>query len=116
MIYFITFYEYLNICIGCPNQLLNCLGEAFTNDIIVLTVHDLSLRMISIYNYDDMKEKILNIILCMVGLVAVFYGMAEGKNVVFLVGIFLIIIGYILIRKRLKRSNLKRKSFKISDD
>lgn len=52
----------------------------------------------------------------MVGLVAAFYGMAVENNVIFLVGIFFIIIGYILIRKRLKSSNLKKNGSKISDD
>jgi len=63
-----------------------------------------------------MKEKILNIILCVVGLIAAFYGMAEKNNVIFLIGIFLIIIGYIMIRRKLKRSSLKRSDFDIPDD
>ena len=63
-----------------------------------------------------MKEKIINISFCAVGLFGAFYGLAKENNVVFLIGILFIIIGYIMIRRKLKRSILKKNGVKIQDD
>ena len=51
-----------------------------------------------------MKEKVLIILLCVFGLIAVFYGMTKENNGVFILGLIFIIGGYLLIRKRLKQS------------
>jgi hypothetical protein len=50
------------------------------------------------------KEKALFILLCVGGLSAVFYGMAEDHDGVFLIGLVLVIGAYLVIRKRLKAS------------
>lgn len=55
-----------------------------------------------------MKEKALIFSVCLLGLVAVFLGMTRKDNVVFIVGILLLIVGYIMIRRKLKAS-LKEK-------
>jgi LPXTG-motif cell wall-anchored protein len=51
---------------------------------------------------DILKNKALVIIICMVGIVAVSYGMVKDNDVVFIIGIMLIIGGYLLIRRRIK--------------
>ena len=51
-----------------------------------------------------MKEKALMIILCVVGPVAVSYGMITDNDVIFIIGIILVIAGYLMIRLRIKKS------------
>jgi LPXTG-motif cell wall-anchored protein len=51
---------------------------------------------------DILKNKALVIIICMVGIVAVSYGMVRDNDVFFIIGIMLIIGGYLLIRRRIK--------------
>jgi uncharacterized membrane protein YjjP (DUF1212 family) len=51
---------------------------------------------------DILKNKALVIIICMVGIVAVSYGMVRDNDFVFIIGIMLIIGGYLLIRRRIK--------------
>ena len=51
-----------------------------------------------------MKEKVLLILVCAAGLSAVFYGMAKDNDVVFIIGLLLVIGAYLVIRKRLKAS------------
>jgi general stress protein CsbA len=50
-----------------------------------------------------MKEKAYIIILCVVGLVAVSYGMITHNNVIFIIGIIFVIAGYLIIRIRIKK-------------
>jgi hypothetical protein len=50
------------------------------------------------------KEKVLLIFACATGLSAVFYGMAKDNDVVFIIGLLLVIGAYLVIRKRLKAS------------
>ena len=50
------------------------------------------------------KEKSLIAAACIVGLSAVVYGMTNENNVIFLIGLLIIIAGYLHIRKRLKDS------------
>ncbi len=50
-----------------------------------------------------MKEKAYIIILCVVGLVAVSYGMITDNNVIFIIGIIFVIAGYLIIRIRIKK-------------
>ena len=52
----------------------------------------------------DMKEMTLTVLLCLVGILTVAYGMIGRNNVVFVIGLVLVIAGYLLIRKRLKES------------
>jgi len=56
-----------------------------------------------------MKEKVLIILLCVIGLTAVCYGMARDNNWVFVIGLMLVVGGYLMIRKRLKASISERK-------
>ncbi|MBU2497961.1 MAG: hypothetical protein KKE57_03600 [Proteobacteria bacterium] len=56
-----------------------------------------------------MKEKALIVLVCLVSLAAVFFGMTKKDNVVFVVGIVLLVGGYLVIRKKLKAS-LKEKT------
>ena len=51
-----------------------------------------------------MKEKVLLVLACAAGLSAVFYGMAKDNDVVFIIGLLLVIGAYWVIRKRLKAS------------
>jgi arginine exporter protein ArgO len=50
------------------------------------------------------KEKAFIIILCVVGLVAVSYGMTMDNDVIFIIGIIFVIAGYLMIRTRIKKS------------
>ena len=50
-----------------------------------------------------MKEKAFIIILCIVGLVAVSYGMIKDNDVIFIIGIIFVIAGYLIIRTRIKK-------------
>jgi general stress protein CsbA len=50
-----------------------------------------------------MKEKAYIIILCVVGLVAVSYGMITDNDVIFIIGIIFVIAGYLIIRIRIKK-------------
>jgi LPXTG-motif cell wall-anchored protein len=57
------------------------------------------------------QSKALNILTCIVGILAVSYGMVKDNDVLFIVGIAFAIGGYLLIRKRIKdyaRKNLIR--------
>ena len=51
-----------------------------------------------------MKNKLLIIVACAIGLIAVFYGMSKDNNIIFIIGIVIIIGAYLVIRKRLKAS------------
>lgn len=51
-----------------------------------------------------MKEKTLTVLLCVFGILAVAYGMFGRNDVIFLIGLLLVIGGYLLIRKKLKES------------
>ena len=57
------------------------------------------------------QSKALTILICMVGILAVSYGMVKDNDAIFIVGIAFVIGGYLLIRKRIKdhaRKNLAR--------
>jgi len=51
-----------------------------------------------------MKERVLIIVLCIVGLTAIFFGMVKDHDGVFIIGIIMVIGGYLMIRKRLKEA------------
>jgi uncharacterized membrane protein len=51
---------------------------------------------------DSLKQKVLMLIICTIGIVAVIYGIVKDDNVVFVIGIVFVIGGYLLIRRRLK--------------
>jgi xanthine/uracil/vitamin C permease (AzgA family) len=55
-----------------------------------------------------MKEKAFISIACLMGIAAVFYGMINKDNIVFIVGIIFIIGGYLRIRKKMKESISKK--------
>jgi len=56
-----------------------------------------------------LKEKILVAAGCVVGIILVAYGMIQGNNVVFLLGIGVVIASYLAIRKKL-RAALREKN------
>jgi hypothetical protein len=49
-------------------------------------------------------KKALIIAICVIGVVAVAYGMAKDNNPIFILGLVFVIAGYLLIRKKLKES------------
>jgi hypothetical protein len=50
------------------------------------------------------KEKMFIVILCVAGISCVIYGMTRENDVVFVIGVVLVVSGYLLIRKKLKRA------------
>ena len=52
---------------------------------------------------NSLKRKVLILIICAVGIIAVSYGVAKDDNVVLVIGIALVIAGYLLIRRRIKK-------------
>jgi len=59
-------------------------------------------------NLSPLKEKIIIISLCIIGVSSVAYGMIEKNNPVFIIGIIFIVAGYLLIRRKLKESIQKK--------
>ena len=55
-----------------------------------------------------MKEKVLIILVCVIGLTAVCYGIARDNNWVFIIGLMFVAGGYLMIRKRVKASINKK--------
>lgn len=55
-----------------------------------------------------MKEKTLIVSLCVSGVLAVSYGMFRENDMVFIMGVLMVIGGYLLIRRKLKESIKKR--------
>ena len=55
-----------------------------------------------------MKPKILVLLLSFAGILGIFYGMSEGDNVIFVLGVVLFVAAYVLIRKKLKVGIAKR--------
>jgi amino acid transporter len=51
-----------------------------------------------------MREKILTAIICLIGILAIFYGMINKNNVIFIIGVLFVVAGYLLIRRKLKES------------
>jgi len=49
-------------------------------------------------------EKSIIAFLCAIGMTCVVYGMGKENNIVFIVGVLLVIAGYLLIRRKLKES------------
>lgn len=52
----------------------------------------------------EMKEKIITLLLCGIGICLVAYGMIWQENTVFLAGLPFVIGGYLFIRRKLKES------------
>ena len=42
--------------------------------------------------------------ICMIGIVAVAYGMMKDNSLIFIIGLLFVIAGYLLIRRRMKES------------
>ena len=51
-----------------------------------------------------MREKILTAFICLIGILAILYGMINKNNVIFIIGVLLVVAGYLLIRRKLKES------------
>ena len=58
-----------------------------------------------------LQNKTLISLICVIGIVAVSYGMLNDSNLVFVIGLLFVIGGYLLIRRRIKdhiKKNLTR--------
>ena len=51
-----------------------------------------------------MREKILTAVMCLIGILGIFYGMTNKNNVIFIIGVLFVVAGYLLIRQKLKES------------
>ena len=51
-----------------------------------------------------MREKILTAFICLIGILAILYGMTNKNNVIFIIGVLFVVAGYLLIRRKLKES------------
>ena len=49
-----------------------------------------------------LHNKTLISLICVIGIVAVSYGLVKDNDVIFIIGIILLIGGYLLIRRRIK--------------
>jgi uncharacterized membrane protein YfcA len=49
-----------------------------------------------------MKEKALILVVCLSGILGVFYGMMNENHLVFIAGLVVVAAGYLMIRKKLK--------------
>jgi hypothetical protein len=49
-----------------------------------------------------MKENALIVVVCLIGILAVLYGMVNRNHPVFIVGLVAVVAGYLMIRKKLK--------------
>lgn len=55
------------------------------------------------------REKALIVCLCVVGILAISYGMMKENDVIFIIGLLFVVGGYLLIRRKLKESIGKKK-------
>jgi hypothetical protein len=55
-----------------------------------------------------MREKALITLLCVMGILAVSYGMIKDNDVIFVIGLVFIVGTYLLMRRKLKESVQKR--------
>jgi len=44
------------------------------------------------------------ILICMIGVVAVSYGMLTDNTLIFIIGLFFVFVGYLLIRRKINES------------
>ena len=51
-----------------------------------------------------LKKKYLITPICMIGIVGVAYGMANDNNLIFIIGLLIVVAGYLLIRRKIKES------------
>ena len=51
-----------------------------------------------------MREKILTAVICLIGIIGIFYGMTNKNNGIFIIGVLFVVAGYLLIRRKLKES------------
>jgi len=56
----------------------------------------------------SLNEKALTIVLCVIGVLAVAYGMTRPNHILFIIGLVFVIGGYLRIRKKLKESIQKK--------
>ncbi len=48
------------------------------------------------------REKIIAIVICLLGVLGVAFGMAGDNNMLFIGGLVLVVAGYLIIRRKLK--------------
>ncbi|HDH87813.1 MAG TPA: LPXTG cell wall anchor domain-containing protein, partial [Desulfobacteraceae bacterium] len=51
-----------------------------------------------------LTDKTPIILICMIGIVAVSYGMFKDNTLIFIIGLLLVFGGYLLIRRKMKES------------
>ena len=56
----------------------------------------------------SLNEKILTVVICLIGVLAVAYGMIRQNHVAFIIGLIFVVAGYLRIRKKLKESIQKK--------
>jgi len=49
-----------------------------------------------------LHNKTLISLICIIGVVAVFYGMLKDNTLIFIIGLFFVFAGYLLIRRKIK--------------
>jgi hypothetical protein len=69
--------------------------------LITVAVAQMSLKYL-------LNEKTLTIVLCVMGVLAVAYGMTRSNHVAFVIGLVFVIGGYLRIRKKMKESIQKK--------
>ena len=58
-----------------------------------------------------MKAKASLILICLLGCIAIVYGMVNGNNGIFIVGVIILAGVYLIIRNRIKAAILKESGF-----
>jgi len=53
---------------------------------------------------DRLTNKTPIILMCIIGVMAVSYGMLKDNDLIFIIGLFLVFGGYLLIRRKIKES------------
>jgi flagellar biosynthesis component FlhA len=69
--------------------------------LITVAVAQMSLKYL-------LNEKALTIVLCVMGVLAVAYGMIRPNHTLFIIGLVFVIGGYLSIRKKMKESIQKK--------
>jgi len=69
-------------------------------DYMISPKPDMTFRVI----IDRLTNKTLIILICMIGVVAVSYGMLKDNTIIFIIGLICILTGYLLIRRKIKES------------
>ena len=60
----------------------------------------------------EKREKWIIAVICALGILSVGYGMTRDQDIIFIIGLFFVVVGYLLLRRKLKETarNLEEKS------